>query len=127
MTSQETQVSGIVEAFDDFILAYVLKKLTDVLEELMTVSKRNYPDNMSGVLEMGRVKAAAKIPIWLKRVKYSDPCKVTRLMKEQMDDAHKCNQNLRFEAQVVLLEVLVEGALAMNVACYSEFIGKRLH
>jgi hypothetical protein len=49
------------------------------------------------------------------------------MMKEQMDDAHKCNQNLRFEAQVVLLEVLVEGALAMNVACYSEFIGKRLH
>ena len=48
MTSQGKRVSGVVEAFDDLILGYVLKKLTEVFEELMAASKKNRPDSMTG-------------------------------------------------------------------------------
>ncbi|MHC8325968.1 hypothetical protein [Pseudomonas sp. LB1P83] len=124
MTSQGERVSGIVEAFDDFILGYVLKKLTEVFEELMAASKRNHPDNMSGLVEMGRVKAAKKIPDWLKRVKCSMPSQVTRVLMDQMNNSQKSGHDLRFEAQAVLFEVLVEESLAMDTASYAEWMNK---
>ncbi|WP_259698508.1 hypothetical protein [Pseudomonas brassicacearum] len=127
MTSQGKQVSGNVEAFDDLILGYVLKKLTEVFEELMAVSKNNHPDNLQGVVEMGRVKAAKNIPGWLQRVKHSTPSQVTRVMIEQMNDAQQRQQDLRVEAQVVLLELLVEASLAFDATRYSEGKNKSLH
>lgn len=127
MTSQGKQVSGNVEAFDDLILGYVLKKLTEVFAELMSVSKDNRPDNLQGVIEMGRVKAAKNIPGWLQRVKHSTPSQVTRVMLEQMNHAQQRKQDLRIEAQAVLMEVLVEASLAIDAASYSECKHKSLH
>ncbi|MHC8285293.1 hypothetical protein ACYZUD_00290 [Pseudomonas sp. XS1P51] len=127
MTSQGRRVSGVGEAFDDLVLRYVLKKLTEVFEELLEVSKRNYPDNMAGMLELGQVKAAKKISGWLGRVRYSTPYQVTRALTDQMNDSQKLKNDLRFEAQAVLLEVLVEASLAMDAASYSEFMSKPLH
>jgi hypothetical protein len=124
MTSKGERVSAIVEAFDDFILGYVMKKLTEVFEELMAASKKNHPDNMKGLVEMGRVKAAKKIPGWLKRVKCSMPSQVTRLLMEQMNDSQKSRHDLRFEAQTVLFEVLVEESLAMDAASYADWMNK---
>ncbi|SDU56241.1 hypothetical protein [Pseudomonas mandelii] len=124
MTSQGERVSAIVEAFDDIILGYVLKKLTEVFEALMAASKKNHPDNMTGLVEMGRVKAAKKIPAWLNRVKHSMPSQVTRVLLEQMSDSQKSKHDLRFEAQAVLFEVLVEESLAMDAASYAEWINK---
>jgi hypothetical protein len=126
MTSQGKQVSGNVEAFDDLILGYVLKKLTEVFEELMAVSKDNHPDNLQGVVAMGKVKVAKNIPGWLQRVKHSTPSQVTRVMMEQMNDAQQRQQDLRIEAQVVLMEVLVEASLAVDATSYSEYKNKSL-
>jgi hypothetical protein len=127
MTSQGKQVSGNVEAFDDLILGYVLKKLTEVFEELMAVSKDNHPDNLKGVVEMGRVEAAKNISGWLKRVKHGVPSQVTRVMMEQMNDAQQRQQYLRIEAHVVLLEVMVEASLALDATSYSDCKNKSLH
>ncbi|RON11222.1 hypothetical protein BK660_29775, partial [Pseudomonas brassicacearum] len=99
MTSQGKQLSGNVEAFDDLILGYGLKKLTEVFEELMAVSKNNHRDNLQGVVEMGRVKAAKNIPGWLQRLKHSTASQVTRVTIEQMNDAQQRQQDLRVEAQ----------------------------
>ena len=43
---------------------------------------------------------------------------------DQMNDSQKIQHDLRFEAQAVLLEVLVEESLAMDAASYSEWISK---
>ena len=127
MTSQGKRVSGDEEAFDDLVLRYVLKKLTEVFEELMEASRKNHPDNMAGLVELGQVKSAKKISGWLGRVKRSTPCQVTCALTEQMNDSRKLNNDLRLEAQVVLMEVLVEESLAMDAASYLEFINKTCH
>ncbi|AWM95129.1 hypothetical protein DJ564_10980 [Pseudomonas sp. 31-12] len=124
MISQEERVSAMVEAFDDLILGYALKKLTSVFEELMAASKKNHPDNLKGLVEMGRVKATKKIPGWLKRVKHSMPRQVTGVLMKQISDSQMFKHDLRLEAQVVLFEVLVEASLAMDAASYAELINR---
>ncbi|MGL6246364.1 hypothetical protein [Pseudomonas sp.] len=124
MTSQEERVCGMVEAFDDFILGYVLKKLTEVFEELLAASRKNHPDNMKGLVGMCRVKATKKIPGWLKRVKYSTPNQVTGVLLKQMNESKTFKHDLRFEAQAVLFEVLVEESLAMDAASYARWMNK---
>jgi hypothetical protein len=120
MTSQGKPVSGIVENFDELILGYTLKKLTEIFEGLMAVSRENYPDNMAGILGMGQIKGAKKISLWLNRVGYSTPFHVTRVLIEQMNESRKLKKDLRLEAQGVLLGALVEAALAMDEASYSQ-------
>jgi hypothetical protein len=59
-------------------------------------------------------------------VKHSTPSQVTRVMMEQMNDAQQRQQDLRIEAQVVLMEVLVEASLAVDATSYSEYKNKSL-
>ncbi|MGY2184985.1 hypothetical protein D3C81_195560 [compost metagenome] len=124
MTSQGKRVAGIVETFDDLVLGYTLKKLTEVFEQLMAVSRCNHPDNMAGILGMGQVKAARKIPVWLKRVGCNTPFHVTHVLIRQMNDSRNFKQDQRLEAQGVLLEALVEAALAMDEASYTQATNK---
>jgi hypothetical protein len=123
MASQEQQACVSVEVVDNLILGYVLKKLTDVFEVLMEVSRQHHPDNMQGLLEMGSVKGAALIPFWLKRVESSAPIQVSHVLIEQMNDAHTFKQAPRFQAQIVLFDALVEASLAMDIERYSQ-LGK---
>jgi hypothetical protein len=120
MASQEQQACVSVEVVDNLILGYVLKKLTDVFEALMEVSRQHHPDNMQGLLEMGSVKGAALIPFWLKRVESSAPLQVSHVLIEQMNDAQTFKQDLRFQAQVVLFDALVEASLAVDIERYSQ-------
>jgi len=124
MTSQGKRVAGIVETFDDLVLGYTLKKLTEVFEQLMAVSKRNHPDNMAGILGMGQVKAAKKIPVWLKRVECNPPLHVTHVLIRQMNDSRNLKHDQRLEAQGVLLEALVEATLALDEAGYFQATNK---
>ena len=123
MASQEQQACVSVEVVDNLILGYVLKKLTDVFEALMEVSRQHHPDNMQGLLEMGSVTGAALIPFWLKRVESSAPIQVSHMLIEQMNDAHTFQQGPRFQAQIVLFDALVEASLAMDIERYSQ-LGK---
>lgn len=120
MASQEQQACVSVEVVDNLILGYVLKKLTDVFETLMEVSRQHHPDNMQGLLEMGSVKGAALIPFWLRRVESSTPLQVSHVLIEQMNDAQTFKQDQRFQAQVVLLDALVEASLAVDIERYSQ-------
>jgi hypothetical protein len=52
------------------------------------------------------------------------PSQVTRVLMAQMNDSQKSKHDLRFEAQVVLFEVLVEESLAMDAASYTAWINK---
>ncbi|QZP30210.1 hypothetical protein [Pseudomonas sp. DR48] len=120
MASQEQQACVSVEVVDNLILGYVLKKLTDVFEALMEVSRQHHPDNMQGLLQMGSVKGAALIPFWLKRVESSAPIQVSHVLIEQMNDAQTFKQDQRFQAQIVLFDALVEASLAMDIERYSQ-------
>jgi hypothetical protein len=111
-----------LDAFDDLMLGYVLKKLTDVFEEIVAVSKNTISDNTTGVEGVRQGKTAKKLPVWLRRLKISTPFQVTHVLLDQMHAARKLKRGLRFEAQAALLEALVEAELAMDVANYSTAI-----
>ena len=52
-----------LDAFDDLMLGYALKKLTGVFEEIMEVSKGTASDKATCVLSIGQSKSAKKIPV----------------------------------------------------------------
>ena len=106
-------------AFDDLMLGYVLKKLTDVFEGIVAVSKNTFSDKATGVEDVWQRKTAKKLPVWLQRLKISTPYQVTHVLLDQMHAARKLKRGRRFEAQAALLEALVEAELAMDVANYS--------
>lgn len=108
-----------MESFDSLILGYTLKKLTGVLEKVMGISKIPSTDKSMGGLDVGQTKTAKKIHIWLGRLKFNTPYKVTHVLIDQMHVSRKFNRDQRFAAQVVLLEALVEGGLAMQIESYS--------
>ena len=106
-------------AFNDLMLGYVLKKLTDAFEEIVAVSKNTFSDKATGVEDVRQRKTAKKLPVWLQRLKISTPYQVTHVLLDQMHAARKLKRGLRFEAQAALLEALVEAELAMDVGNYS--------
>ncbi|MFW0755436.1 hypothetical protein ACN1C3_11910 [Pseudomonas sp. H11T01] len=112
----------MLDAFDDLMLGYVLKKLTDVFEEIVAVSKSTFSDNTTGIEGVRQGKIVKKLPVWLRRLKISTPYQVTHVLLDQMHAARKLKRGLRFEAQAALLEALVEAELAMDVANYSTAI-----
>ncbi|WP_241511206.1 hypothetical protein [Pseudomonas jessenii] len=108
-----------LDAFDDLMLGYALKKLTGVFEEIVEVSKNTASDKAAGVLDIRPSKTAKKIPVWLGRLRVNTPYQVTHVLIDQMHASRKLNLDLRFAAQVALLEALVEDGLAMHIASYS--------
>jgi hypothetical protein len=108
-----------LDAFDDLMLGYALKKLTDVFEEIVEISKSTSSDKATGVLNFRQTKMAKKLPIWLGRLRVNTPYQVTHVLIDQMHVSRKLNRDQRFAAQVALLEALVEDGLAMHIASYS--------
>lgn len=108
-----------MDAFEDLLLGHALKKLTDVFEEILQVSKNTTPDKAAGVLDIRQSKHAQKLPVLLGRLRVNTPYQVTHVLIDQMHAARKLKHDLRFAAQVALLEALVEDGLAMHVASYS--------
>lgn len=108
-----------MDAFDDLMLGYALKKLTGVFEEIVEVSKSTASDKATGVLDIRPSKTAKKIPVWLGRLRVNTPYQVTHILIDQMHASRKLNLDLRFAAQVALLDALVEDGLAMHIASYS--------
>ena len=108
-----------MDAFDDLMLGYALKKLTSVFEEIVEVSKNTASDKATGVLDIRPSKTAKKIPVWLGRLRVNTPYQVTHVLIDQMHASRKLNLDLRFAAQAALLDALVEDGLAMHIASYS--------
>ena len=108
-----------MDAFDDLMLGYALKKLTSVFEEVMELSKNTALDKATCVLGIRQSKSAKKIPVWLGRLKVNTPYQVTHVLINQMHASRKLNLDLRFAAQAALLDALVEDGLAMHIASYS--------
>jgi hypothetical protein len=108
-----------LDAFDDLMLGYALKKLTDVFEEIEEVSKNTASDKATCVLGIRQSKNAKKIPVWLGRLRGSTPYQVTHVLIDQMHASRKLDRDLRFAAQAALLEALIEDGLAMHIASYS--------
>lgn len=106
-------------AYDDLMLGYILKKLTDVFEEIVAVSKNTFSDKATGVADVRQRKIEKKLPVWLQRLKISTPHQVTRVLLDQMHAVRTLKRGLRFEAQAALLEALTEAGLAMDVESYS--------
>ncbi|WP_223549430.1 hypothetical protein [Pseudomonas sp. A-B-19] len=108
-----------LDAFDDLMLGYALKKLTDVFEEIEEVSKNTASGKATYVPGIRQSKAAKKIPVWLRRLRGNTPYQVTHALIDQMHASRKLNLDLRFAAQAALLEALIEDGLAMHIASYS--------
>jgi hypothetical protein len=108
-----------LDAFDDLMLGYALKKLTGVFEEIVEVSKSTASDKATCVLGTRQSKNAKRIPVWLGRLRVNTPYQVTHILIDQMHASRKLNLDLRFAAQVALLEALIEDGLAMRIASYS--------
>jgi hypothetical protein len=108
-----------LDAFDDLMLGYALKKLTGVFEEIVEVSKSTASDKATCVLGTRQSKNAKRIPVWLGRLRVNTPYQVTHILIDQMHASRKLNLDLRFAAQVALLEALIEDGLAMHIASYS--------
>jgi hypothetical protein len=114
-----------VEAFDKLMLDYVLRKLTDLFEEIVLVSKDPSSPVTSGIMGLGQ--SSRRLPVWLSRLRRSDPYLVTDILIDQMHVARKQNRDLRFEAQNALLNALVEDGVALHIASYSvAVVEKRL-
>lgn len=111
-----------LDAFDDLMLGYALKKLTGVFEEITEVSKSTASDKATCVLGIGQSKNAKKVPVWLARLRVNTPYQVTHVLIDQMHASRKLNRDLRFAAQAALLEALIEDGLAMHIASYSVVI-----
>jgi hypothetical protein len=108
-----------LDVFDDLMLGYALKKLTGVFEEIVEVSKSTASDKATCVRGIRQSKNAKKIPVWLGRLRVNTPYQVTHVLIDQMHASRKLNLDLRFAAQVALLEALIEDGLAMHIASYS--------
>jgi hypothetical protein len=108
-----------LDAFDDLMLGYALKKLTGVFEEIVEISNSTSSDKATGVLNIRQTKMAKKLPVWLGRLRVNTPYQVTHVLVDQMHVSRKLNHDQRFAAQVALLEALVEDGLAMHIASYS--------
>ena len=108
-----------MDAFDDLMLGYALKKLTDMFEEIEEVSKNTASGKATYVPGIRQSKAAKKIPVWLRRLRGNTPYQVTHALIDQMHASRKLNLDLRFAAQAALLEALIEDGLAMHIASYS--------
>ena len=108
-----------LDAFDDLMLGYALKKLTDVFEEIEEVSKNTASGKATYVPGIRQSKAAKKIPVWLRRLRGNTPYQVTHALIDQMHASRKLDRDLRFAAQAALLEALIEDGLAMHIASYS--------
>ncbi|MDR3560383.1 MAG: hypothetical protein P4N59_02920 [Negativicutes bacterium] len=106
---------------DELMLGYVLKKLTGVFEDFVRASQHAAPGNPTGTPALGsqQRKTTVKVPAWLGRLKANKPYDVSRVLFEQMRMTKQFDQYVRFEAQMGLLEALVEEGLAMDVASYS--------
>lgn len=110
-----------MEVLDELLLGYVLKKLTDVFEEIVTASKNTSSNKPADLVVAGarQRKAAPHIPNWLGRLKVSTPYHVTRVLSDQMQIAQKLEHVIRLEAQTTLLEALVEEGLAIDLVSYA--------
>ncbi|WP_448107008.1 hypothetical protein [Pseudomonas azerbaijanoccidentalis] len=108
-----------MDAFDDLILGYALKKLTDVFEEILDVSIDTSMDKGTGAKTFRQGKASKKLSAWLKCLRANSAYQVTHVLIDQMHAVRKLNNTPRFEAQVALLDALVEDGLAMHVASYT--------
>lgn len=116
-----------LDAFEKLMLDYVLRKLTDVFEEIILISREPSSQMISGITGNGQYKASRRMPVWLGRLRRTDPYQVTDRLIDQMHVTRKQNRDLRFEAQNALLDALVEDGVALHIASYSvAVVEKRL-
>ncbi|RKS28665.1 hypothetical protein BJ917_1563 [Pseudomonas sp. WPR_5_2] len=116
-----------MDVFDDLMLGYALKKLTCVFEKVVMVADSIAAVESSGLIGDRQGKDAKRLSVWLGCLKANAPYQVTHILIDQMHAARKLNQASRLEAQIALLDALVEAGVAMHIASYSvALVEKRL-
>lgn len=93
--------------------AHALKKLTTVFEGFVGAA-RSQP-----VPDIQRSQNTRTISHWLDQLRGNSPLEVTDALFEQMKDAQRQGNTLRFNSQTVLLELLVDSKLALDLVTYS--------
>jgi hypothetical protein len=106
-----------MKAYDDLMRVYALKKLTRMFEGFVLHTRQQSPDPAS--TEVQRAQNTQQIGTWLGRLRGSSRYQVTETLFRQMQHARRRGNAVRFNAQSLLLELLVEGNLAVDLVSYS--------
>lgn len=96
--------------------AYVLQRLATLFEGFID------PRATRSVPEFQRLQNTRTISHWLDQLRRSSKLDITKTLLRQMKSSQHRGQELRFNAQTVLLELLVESNLALDLTTYSAFI-----
>ncbi|WP_339539359.1 hypothetical protein [Pseudomonas sp. RA_5y_Pfl1_P24] len=96
---------------DDVIRRYALRKLTVMFE--------GFAEPAVGAQYRRNTQAIGR---WLEQLHGSSPQEVTHTLFKQMKKARRRDDVRRFNAQTVLLELLVESNRALDLVTYSAFL-----
>ncbi|TFY87692.1 hypothetical protein DYL59_18050 [Pseudomonas kairouanensis] len=95
----------------DWRRGYALRKLTGIFE--------GFGEPPQGEQYQRNTRA---IGHWLDHLRTSSPLDITHALLKQMKDARRRGDVQRFNAQTVLLELMVDSNLALDLATYSAFV-----
>lgn len=95
----------------DWRRSYALRKLTAMFE--------GFSEPAQGAQYERNTRA---IGHWLDHLRGSSPLEITHSLLKQMKDARRRGDARRFNAQTVLLELMVDSNLALDLATYSAFV-----
>lgn len=90
---------------------YALRKLTGMFE--------GFGEPASGAQYQRNTQAIGR---WLDQLQGSSALQITHALFKQMQGAHRRGDLRRFNAQTVLLELMVESNLALDLVTYSAFL-----
>jgi len=96
---------------DDWRRSYALRKLTGIFE--------GFTEPAHGAQYQHNTRAVGH---WLDQLHGSSPLDITHALLKQMKGARRRGDARRFNAQTVLLELMVDSNLALDLATYSAFV-----
>lgn len=97
-----------MSVLNDLIRRYALRKLTGMFE--------GFAEPALGTQYRRNTQAISR---WLEQLQGSSPQQITHTLFKQMKDARRRADVRRFNAQTVLLELLVESNRALDLVTYS--------
>ncbi|OIN46637.1 hypothetical protein BLL37_30970 [Pseudomonas azotoformans] len=96
---------------DDVIRSYALRKLTGMFE--------GFAEPPVGTQYRRNTQAIGR---WLEQLHGSSPQQITHTLLKQMNEARLRGDMRRFNAQTVLLELMVDSHRALDLVTYSAFV-----
>ncbi len=96
---------------EDLRRSYALRKLTGLFE--------GFTEPATGLQYRRNTQAIGR---WLDQLQDSSPQQITHTLFKQMKKAQRLGNEPRFNAQTVLLALMVESNRALDLATYSAFL-----